>query len=189
MLLCVWGLVKQTTKTPSAGGVGRLLGQHPPPWIESGPTGLPGTEASSTVKANNTAVSVTQICLLAWHCFELIIWILLCERTEEGCPQRTSGKFQHLCFVACWQPITQNSKETFSHRLYRTQYGPGCSRASAGAGEARVQQQEWCPGQGPVEPGGRQQCPGAGSVPCRRQWCSQSPCGIWLLLENNVHSL
>lgn len=58
MLLCVWGLVEQTTKTPSAGGVGHLLGQHPLPWIESGPTGLPGTEASSTIKANNTTVSL-----------------------------------------------------------------------------------------------------------------------------------
>lgn len=123
MLPGVWGLVEQTTKTPSAGGWGTFWGSNQFPWIESGPTGLPGTEASSTiVKQHN---SVTVICLLGLA----LLWThylnsTMRKRTEEGCPQRTSGKFQHLCFVACWQPITQDRWQTFSHRLYRTSVWP-----------------------------------------------------------------
>lgn len=97
MLLCVWGLVEQTTKTPSAGGVGHLLGQHPLPWIESGPTGLPGTRPPPQSK------QTTQQCppdlspglaLLWTHYLNSIM-----RKNWKGCPQKDLRKI--LAFMFC----------------------------------------------------------------------------------------
>lgn len=184
MLLCVWGLVEQTTKTPSAGGVGHLLGQHHLLWQSFSRHSPPKWRPPQS--ANNTTVSPDLslgLALLWTHYLNSIMR----KNWRVGLSPEDLRKIPAFMFCCLLTAYNTGQPRDLSHRLYRTWCGPGCSRAS-------VSRRSQGPAAGVVprtrasRAWGRQQSPGASSVPCRRQWCSQLH-GIWLLLENNVHSL